>query len=96
MPPPLKIPPSRARRQFAARLAQRKAELEASNKEDGDEDDVATGGDSEKKESTDATERFSHLFEGIESSSEDDDEEEGSGGGGVATAEVEKGDNVVL
>ena len=33
MPPPLQIPPSRARRQFAARLAQRKAMLEASAKE---------------------------------------------------------------
>jgi SIT4-associating protein SAP185/190 len=39
MPPPLQIPPSRARRQFAARLAQRKAELEASQKGDDDDDD---------------------------------------------------------
>lgn len=99
MPPPLQIPPSRARRQFAARLAQRKAELEASNKEEGegdeDEDDVAEGSASgvgggdpasdvggiggqrglSKKEGEGNAERFSGLFEGIESDS--DEEEEG-------------------
>ncbi|ORY12833.1 SIT4 phosphatase-associated protein-domain-containing protein [Clohesyomyces aquaticus] len=90
MPPPLQIPPSRARRQFAARLAQRKAMLEASNKEDeGDDDD--DDGDGEEKTSSEAAkgkeraqakgqERFSNIFEGIEDSSSDEESEKVTAG----------------
>jgi hypothetical protein len=50
MPPPLQIPPSRARRQFAARLAQRKAMLEASAKE-ANETDIAADGSTGRNDS---------------------------------------------
>jgi hypothetical protein len=40
VPPPLQVPPSRARRQFAARLAQRRAEKQAAQEAaDGDDED---------------------------------------------------------
>lgn len=83
MPPPLQIPPSRARRQFAARLAQRKAELAATKEEEADEDEGKGGMEvpGERKETEGGAERFSNLFEGIEdTSSEEDDAEDKDAG----------------
>ncbi|KAF2709233.1 hypothetical protein K504DRAFT_467207 [Pleomassaria siparia CBS 279.74] len=82
MPPPLQIPPSRARRQFAARLAQRKALLEQSRElgddGDGDEDDGVgkISEDMQKQEVAEGHERFAKMFEGIEDDSSSGDEGE--------------------
>jgi hypothetical protein len=79
MPPPLQIPPSRARRQFAARLAQRKALLEQSkdlgdNDNDNDDDeDGKVSEETQKKEVKEGHERFAKMFEGIEDSSSEDE-----------------------
>ncbi|KAF2020516.1 hypothetical protein BU24DRAFT_403620 [Aaosphaeria arxii CBS 175.79] len=88
MPPPLQIPPSRARRQFAARLAQRKLEFEASqqadNAEDGDDSlsdpsALANPDDDENEKQKDGSrakephERFTGIFEGIEDDSSSND-----------------------
>ncbi|KAH7135811.1 hypothetical protein B0J11DRAFT_502620 [Dendryphion nanum] len=90
MPPPLQIPPSRARRQFAARLAQRKAELEANQNDNNDgEGDVGE----EKKEgcggerSKESRERFKALFEDIDDDSSD--EEGVASGSGVGDLGVD-------
>ncbi|KAL5444622.1 hypothetical protein PMIN06_008361 [Paraphaeosphaeria minitans] len=72
IPSPLQIPPSRARRQFAMRLAQRKAELESTRDMEDDPDD---GPDVQEREVREGHERFKRLFEGMDSS---DDEGEGS------------------
>lgn len=67
IPPPLQIPPSRARRQFALRLAQRKAELEGkTNSDDGDE-----GEKTQEQEEREGHQRFAKMFEDIESDSDD-------------------------
>ncbi|KAF1812241.1 SAPS-domain-containing protein [Eremomyces bilateralis CBS 781.70] len=50
IPPPLQVAPSRARRQFAARLAQRQKELEAANAASVDGDPVAGEDDDDEKE----------------------------------------------
>jgi hypothetical protein len=95
MPPPLQIPPSRARRQFAARLAQRKALLEQSkelgdNDNDTDEDNKVSE-ETQKKEVKEGHERFAKMFEGIEDSSSEDEgdvadlEGEQSGEGNTAS-----------
>ncbi|PSN60884.1 hypothetical protein BS50DRAFT_159001 [Corynespora cassiicola Philippines] len=73
MPPPLQIPPSRARRQFAMRLAQRKAELEAS-KEQAEE--MEADEETQQKEVKEGHERFAKMFEGIEDDSSSEDEGE--------------------
>jgi hypothetical protein len=89
MPPPLQIPPSRARRQFAARLAQRKALLEQSKElganENNDDEDGQVSEETQKKEVKEGHERFAKMFEGIEDSSSEDE-------GDVADSEVEEGE----
>lgn len=90
-PPPLQIPPSRARRQFAARLAQRKAALEAANRERDistepsdtfEEGLIASPEEARldepkgKESGKGGPERFSNLFSG--DSSDEDDEGKGS------------------
>ncbi|KAF2200312.1 hypothetical protein GQ43DRAFT_472817 [Delitschia confertaspora ATCC 74209] len=80
--PPLQTPPSRARRQFAARLAQRKALMEASAKETDEGVDENEPTESNNKEAgsihsakgigkygSRAHERFSNLLQGIDDSS---------------------------
>ncbi|KAF2866877.1 hypothetical protein BDV95DRAFT_611173 [Massariosphaeria phaeospora] len=91
MPPPLQIPPSRARRQFAMRLAQRKAQLENTREQEDDVDDDGNGGggggvdgETQEKEVKEGHERFAKMFEGIESdedegSSDEEGDEEGYG-----------------
>lgn len=69
VPPPLQIPPSRARRQFARRLAQRKAELEGKNIDDGG--DHEQSGKTQEQEEREGHERFAKMFEDIESDSDD-------------------------
>lgn len=73
IPPPLQIPPSRARRQFAMRLAQRKAELDATREL---EDDVGEMQGQQEREVQEGHERFKRLFEGMDSSDDDDDDDE--------------------
>lgn len=69
IPPPLQIAPSRARRQFALRLAQRKAELEGKNNPDaGDEDQSEMTQEQEERE---GHQRFAKMFEDIESDSDE-------------------------
>jgi hypothetical protein len=68
IPPPLQIPPSRARRQFALRLAQRKAELEGKTNDDGDDDEDEKTQEQEERE---GHQRFAKMFEDIESDSDD-------------------------
>lgn len=68
IPPPLQIPPSRARRQFALRLAQRKAELEGRNNDDGDDNQSEKTQEQEERE---GHQRFAKMFEDIESDSDD-------------------------
>lgn len=70
MPPPLQIPPSRARRQFAARLAQRKALLEATREQEDDVEDIE---EEIRKEERANHERFSNIFEEIDDDSSEDD-----------------------
>lgn len=71
IPAPLSIPPSRARRQFAMRLAQRKAELEsARDREEEPEGGVGPEGVQER-EVREGHERFKRLFEGMDSSDEE-------------------------
>ncbi|KAG9193921.1 hypothetical protein G6011_03956 [Alternaria panax] len=67
IPPPLQIPPSRARRQFALRLAQRKAQLESTRDAEDDPE-----GPSQEQEEREGHQRFARMFEGIEDSSDDD------------------------
>ncbi|KAF2110541.1 hypothetical protein BDV96DRAFT_650659 [Lophiotrema nucula] len=81
MPPPLQIPPSRARRQFAARLAQRKALLEATREQEEDPE-AGLNEDERKRSKRDGQGKFSGIFEGI-----DDDEEEDEGGEGSSSGE---------
>lgn len=73
IPPPLQIPPSRARRQFAMRLAQRKAELDATREL---EDDVDESQGQQEREVREGHERFKRLFEGMDSSDEEGGETE--------------------
>jgi hypothetical protein len=88
-PAPLALQPSRARRQFALRLAQRKAALE--NTRDGEDD--ADGGKTQEQEEREGRQRFAKMFEGIDDSSEDEDEDEGDGEAyEVEGREVESGD----
>ena len=70
IPPPLQIPPSRARRQFALRLAQRKAELEGSQKNDNDDGDDQSEKTQEQEE-REGHQRFAKMFEDIESDSDE-------------------------
>ena len=71
IPPPLQIPPSRARRQFALRLAQRKAQLESTREAEEDPDDPSAPKTQEQEE-REGHQRFARMFEGIEDSSDDD------------------------
>ncbi|EDU40863.1 hypothetical protein Ptr902_01134 [Pyrenophora tritici-repentis] len=71
IPPPLQIPPSRARRQFALRLAQRKAQLESTREVEEDPDDPSAPKTQEQEE-REGHQRFARMFEGIEDSSDDD------------------------
>ncbi|CAN9081824.1 unnamed protein product [Alternaria alternata] len=71
-PPPLQIPPSRARRQFALRLAQRKAQLESTREAEEDPDDPSAPGKTQEQEEREGHQRFARMFEGIEDSSDDD------------------------
>jgi hypothetical protein len=92
MPPPLQIAPSRARRQFAARLAQRKALLEQSKElganENDDKEDGQVSEETQKKEVKEGHERFAKMFEGIEDSSSEDE-------GDIADFEGEEGDKKI-
>jgi hypothetical protein len=92
MPPPLQIAPSRARRQFAARLAQRKALLEQSKElganENDDKEDGQVSEETQKKEVKEGHERFAKMFEGIEDSSSEDE-------GDIADLEGEEGDKKI-
>jgi SIT4-associating protein SAP185/190 len=72
-PPPLQIPPSRARRQFALRLAQRKAQLDATRDTEDDADDGTQPGKTQEQEEREGHQRFARMFEGIEDSSDDDE-----------------------
>jgi len=76
IPQPLQIPPSRARRQFALRLAQRKAQLESTREQEEDpestthdDDDPAKAIEQEERE---GHQRFARMFEGIDDSSDDE------------------------
>lgn len=69
IPPPLQIPPSRARRQFALRLAQRKAEQEGKNTDEGDDDDQNEK--TQEQEEREGHQRFARMFEDIESDSDE-------------------------
>lgn len=69
IPPPLQIPPSRARRQFALRLAQRKAELGEKNSGEGDNND--SNEKTQEQEEREGHQRFARMFEDIESDSDD-------------------------
>ena len=71
IPPPLQIPPSRARRQFALRLAQRKAQLESARDVEEDPNDPSAPKTQEEEE-REGHQRFARMFEGIEDSSDDD------------------------
>ncbi|KAL6171025.1 sporulation-induced protein [Exserohilum turcicum] len=71
IPPPLQIAPSRARRQFALRLAQRKAQLESTREAEDDLDDPSIPKTQEEEE-REGHQRFARMFEGIEDSSDDD------------------------
>jgi hypothetical protein len=70
IPAPLQVPPSRARRQFAMRLAQRKAQLESTREQ---EEDVEGDEETQEREVKEGHERFARMFEGIEDSSSDED-----------------------
>ncbi|KAL1794546.1 hypothetical protein ACET3X_007967 [Alternaria dauci] len=72
VPPPLQIPPSRARRQFALRLAQRKAQLESTREAEEDPDDPSAPEKTQEQEEREGHQRFARMFEGIEDSSDDD------------------------
>ena len=69
IPPPLQIPPSRARRQFALRLAQRKAEQAGKNTDEGDDDDQNEK--TQEQEEREGHQRFARMFEDIESDSDE-------------------------
>ena len=69
IPPPLQILPSRARRQFALRLAQRKAEQEGKNTDEGDDDDQNEK--TQEQEEREGHQRFARMFEDIESDSDE-------------------------
>lgn len=69
VPPPLQIPPSRARRQFAMRLAQRKAELEGKVTDDDSGEDQPEK--TQEQEEREGHQRFARMFEDIESDSDD-------------------------
>ncbi|OAL53950.1 SAPS-domain-containing protein [Pyrenochaeta sp. DS3sAY3a] len=71
VPPPLQIPPSRARRQFALRLAQRKAQLESTREQEEDPEgaDIPITQEQEERE---GHQRFARMFEGIDDSSDDE------------------------
>ncbi|CAO2655596.1 Nn.00g043990.m01.CDS01 [Neocucurbitaria sp. VM-36] len=85
VPPPLQVPPSRARRQFALRLAQRKAQLE-STREQEDDPEGADAPITQEQEEREGHQRFARMFEGIDDSS--DDESLGSIEGGGDEEEV--------
>ncbi|KAF1931446.1 uncharacterized protein M421DRAFT_56603 [Didymella exigua CBS 183.55] len=71
IPPPLQIAPSRARRQFALRLAQRKAELEGKIGDDDDDDDDDDSEKTQEQEEREGHQRFAKMFEDIESDSDE-------------------------
>ncbi|CAI6317966.1 unnamed protein product [Periconia digitata] len=77
-PAPLQIPPSRARRQFAMRLAARKAELESTRDQEGD---VEGDEETQEREVKEGHERFARMFEGIDDDSSSDSDDEGAGAG---------------
>jgi len=86
MPYPLAIPPSRARRQFAMRLAQRKAALESARNTEQDPglDDDDSGGNgnvsthvTQEQEEREGHRRFARMFEEIDDSSDEEGEEDG-------------------
>jgi len=89
IPQPLQVAPSRARRQFAMRLAQRRAELESTREQEDDVEGVDVRADQER-EVKEGHERFARMFEGIDDSSSD--EEDGSmGGEGEEGEEIGRG-----
>ncbi|KZM28487.1 sporulation-induced protein [Ascochyta rabiei] len=71
IPPPLQVPPSRARRQFALRLAQRKAELEGSQQNDDDAGDDLDDEKTQEQEEREGYQRLRRMFDDIESDSDD-------------------------
>lgn len=82
-PAPLQIPPSRARRQFALRLAQRKAALESIRDQ---EVDLEGDEEAQEREVKEGHERFAKMFEGIDDSSSDSDGDEAEGGSALSAA----------
>lgn len=68
------------------RLAQRKAELDATRESEEDPDDVQG---SQEREVREGHERFKRLFEGIDSSDEEGGEDDGSEEGRSPGKEVE-------
>ncbi|KAH7562503.1 hypothetical protein BM1_02023 [Bipolaris maydis] len=80
IPQPLQVPPSRARRQFALRLAQRKAQIESARDAEDDLDDDSLPKTQEEEE-REGHQRFARMFEGIEDSSDDDSMHSGEGQG---------------
>jgi SIT4-associating protein SAP185/190 len=73
VPPPLQVPPSRARRQFALRLAQRKAQLESTREQEEDPENPGSPKTQEQEE-REGHQRFARMFEGIDDSSDDENE----------------------
>ena len=63
--------PSRARRQFALRLAQRKAELKSTREHEDDPEDPDAPKTQEQEE-REGHQRFARMFEGIDDSSDDE------------------------
>ncbi len=72
VPPPLQVQPSRARRQFALRLAQRKAQLESTREQEDDPEDPDAFKTQEQEE-REGHQRFARMFEGIDDSSDEED-----------------------
>ncbi|KAH5332351.1 hypothetical protein HBI23_071670 [Parastagonospora nodorum] len=91
VPQPLQIPPSRARRQFALRLAQRKAQLESTREQEDDPEDPEDQGKTQEQEEREGHQRFARMFEGIEDSSDDEslNSYEGAGDDDEGRIEVE-------
>ncbi|KAL5118920.1 sporulation-induced protein [Pleosporales sp. CAS-2024a] len=99
VPPPLQIPPSRARRQFALRLAQRKAQLDATREAVEYDADAAEHGKTLEQEEREGHQRFARMFVGADDSSDDEslnsyegagDEDEGREVGRSGSADQEE------
>jgi SIT4-associating protein SAP185/190 len=96
VPPPLQIPPSRARRQFALRLAQRKAQLESTRDQEDDPEQESDLAKAQEQEEREGHQRFARMFEGIDDSSDDEslnsyegEDEHGAGAGGAGVGRIE-------